>query len=272
MPILIDGHVHIYPVFPIDRFLDAAWHNFTRAAVENDLSHDATYVLALTENKGNDVFARLKQQADSSSSSFNFFSTGEPESLIASKGEIKLILIAGRQIISKENLELLSLLSTAKIEDHTLSLAELAATVAENGGLPVLPWGVGKWWGARGKVIGNLLNSSRDFPLFVGDNGNRPSFWPMPALLRHSQNMHIPLLSGSDPLPLSSHLNRPGSSGIIIPEGEVSDDQPAASLRRLLTGKNEAISFGRRAGTLQFIIDQFKVNLQKQLSTKLVNK
>lgn len=271
MPILIDGHVHIYPVFSIDRFFDAAWSNFNRAAAENGLSRNSTYVLALAESKENDAFTRFQQQTDSSSS-LTFLSTDEPESLIACKGEMKLVLVAGRQVISKENLELLSLLSTTRIEDHTLSLAKLAQTVVDNGGLPVLPWGAGKWWGKRGRVITNLLNSNRDYPLFVGDNGNRPAFWPEPAPLRQAQEMQIPLLSGSDPLPLSSHLNKPGSSGVFIADGELSEDRPAALLRELLSSSNKLVSFGHRAGGLQFIIDQFRVNLRKHFSSKPVNK
>ncbi len=277
MPILIDSHVHIQPDFPIDRFLDAAWDNFTRIADRNEISANLSYVLALTEGNGIDFFTSLKQQSHfpgdgapdiAVSSVYEFFQTAEPDSLIARKGERTIVLVAGRQIISKENIELLSLLCSFKIEDNTLSLADLAKTVVDKGGLPVLPWGVGKWWGARGRVVADLLHSVIDFPLFLGDNGNRPTFWPEPALLRQSRDMQIPVLSGSDPLPLASHLMRPGSYGVLLPDGELSKDYPVASLHKMLISGKEITGFGSRAGSLQFIIDQLRVNLRKQFARR----
>ncbi len=277
MPILIDSHVHIHPDFPIDRFLDAAWDNFTRITDHNELSGDLSCVLALTESSGIDIFAWLKQQshilddgaAESLVSSvYRFYRTAESDSLIARRDKRVIILFAGRQIISKENIELLSLLSSFKIKDHTLSLADLAKTVVDKGGIPVLPWGVGKWWGARGRTVAELLHSSRDYSLFLGDNGNRATFWSEPALLREARDMQIPLLSGSDPLPLASHLTRPGSYGTLFPDSILSKDQPIASLHKILVSEKEVIGFGYRAGSFQFIFDQLRINLRKQFSRR----
>jgi hypothetical protein len=277
MPILIDSHVHIHPDFPVDRFLDAAWDNFTRIADRNEMSGNLSYVLALTEGNGIDIFTSLKQQSRlpgdgapglAVSTVYEFFQTAEPDSLIARRGERTIVLVAGRQIIRKENIELLSLLCSFKIEDKTLSLADLAKTVVDKGGLPVLPWGVGKWWGARGRVVAALLHSAIDFPLFLGDNGNRPTFWPEPALLRQSRDMQIPVLSGSDPLPLASHLMRSGSYGVLLPDGELFKDYPVASLHKMLISGKEITGFGSRAGSLQFIIDQLRVNLRKRFARR----
>ena len=228
-------------------------------------------VLALTESKGCDVFGEFAEDAIllendskglSSASSWRFYRTSESESLIVCKGEAKLVLIAGRQIISKESVELLSLFCSLKVEDRTLSLAELAQLVADKGGLPVLPWGVGKWWGARGRVVSGLMNSNVIYPFFLADSGNRPTFWPKPALLRQACDMQIPVLSGSDPLPIASHEIRPGSSGVVLADSELSREYPGAYLRKLLVSKKEIVSFGGRTGSLPFIIDQLRMNLR----------
>lgn len=272
MPIYIDGHVHIYPEFPIDQFLEAAWRNFVRVGDSSGISGNQHYVLALTEGKGVDVFAEFKQQAvpvedgleeQGLSSSWSFYRTGEPDSLIARKGKASLVLVAGQQIISRENIEFLSLISPFKVEDHTLNLADLARAIAGNGGLPIIPWGVGKWLGARGKVVESLLHSSRDYILFLGDNGNRPAFWPESSLIRQARDLHCPILSGSDPLPLISHLTRPGSFGGLLRQAELSMQHPAASLRELLIDEKDITGFGGCTGFFQFVIDQLRIKIRK---------
>lgn len=236
-----------------------------------------TYVLALAESEGCDVFTNLAQQADTadensdirkSQNLFTYHNTLEPHSLIVRKDDKALVLIAGRQIVSKENIELLSLFCPIKIEDKTLGLTDLIKAVAHNGGLPIVPWGVGKWLGARGRIVANLLSSSHDCPLFLGDNGNRPSFLPEPALLQQACTQGVPILSGSDPLPLSSHSLRPGSSGSLLAQGDVSKDRPAESLGRLLVKvkPDEIRGFGTGSPFLQFASDQLRINLRKQLS------
>ena len=277
MPILIDGHVHIHPEFSLDHFFSAAWTNFSRAAESNRAPGKLNYVLALTEGEGCDVFATLKEQALSSAhaskdsqtaTSWNFFQTTESDSLIVRKDEAAMLLVAGRQLVSKENIELLSLLSSVSIKDRSLPLDDLARAVADNGGLPVVPWGVGKWFAKRGKVVEHLLHGNHDYPLFFGDNGNRPLFWPEPTLLKQARDLHVPVLSGSDPLPLPSHTSRPGSFGALFMEDDLSTDTPLDSLRKLLTGKNEITGFGRGTGSFQFIVDQLQINLRKQLGRK----
>ncbi len=276
MPILIDSHIHIYPGFSVDRFLDAAWDNFNRAAGEAGLLNVTDYVLLLTEGKDSDVFSELKEEAISpenysghiaDSSSFSFLRTAEPESLVACKDKVRIVLIAGRQIISLENIEVLSLFSSIKVEDRTLSLTDLAQFIADQDGLPVLPWGVGKWWGTRGKVVTDFIHSSYDHPLFLADNGNRPAFWLEPALLRQARNMGIPILSGSDPLPLASHVNRPGCCGVVLPDGELSNEYPAECMRKLLVSEKKIVLFGDRRGSLQFTIDQLRINLWNRIKS-----
>jgi len=279
MPIFIDAHVHIHPDFSLKRFFSAALDNFSAAATKQGVHGNSTYVLALTEGMDCDVFSRLQQQAispedvsarQSESDSLVFHKTAEDNSLIVQKGSQNIFLIAGRQLISKDNIELLSLFNPLKIKDRTRNLTELAQTVTDNGGLAVVPWGVGKWLGTRGKVVESLLTSALEYPLSFGDNGNRPLLWPEPSLLKQAREAGVILLSGSDPLPLASHVERPASSGTFIHHENLSFQHPATSLKEILTtamADNLALEpFGCRIGSFQFLRDQLWINLRKRMS------
>ena len=56
----------------------------------------------------------------------------------------KLILIAGRQMITKENLEFLALVTNEKF-DNGKPIKDLIIEVLKAESIPVIPWGVGKW-------------------------------------------------------------------------------------------------------------------------------
>lgn len=274
MAILIDAHVHIHSVFSIEEFFSSAWKNFSLAAEKNDISGSIDFVLALSEGAGCDVFSSLKKQAKplpeasnhpSSTTSWEIYRTVEPDSLIIRKDIASMYLVAGKQLVSKEKIEVLSLFSSIEIEDRSLSLQDLVLAVFDKGGLAVVPWGVGKWFGKRGKIVERLLTTKENSSLVAGDNGNRPAFWPFPTLLKTALDLGIPVLSGSDPLPLISHVSRPGSFGAILMEDELSSKTPIDSLRRIFANTHEITGFGNGVGPFQFIIDQLQVNLRKQM-------
>ena len=269
MSIFIDAHVHLYSEFSLDRFFAAAFNNFAKAAAKQSGAENAQYVLALTEGGAYDVFSDLYRKKIVLDDSFVVQKTSESNSLLISREKTTLILIAGRQLVSTENIELLSLFSPIKIEDKTLSLNHLAVAVSDNNGLPVVPWGVGKWFGSRGKVVADLLKNGCDCPLFFADNGNRPLLWPEPALLRLASESGIPLLSGSDPLPLASHETHPASFGSFIRDGQISMECPAATLKQLLLdpeqGSLNLEPFGCRTRSLKFVSDQLRINLRNRL-------
>ncbi len=272
MPILIDGHIHIHPSVNIDILLDAAWQNFT--SVITQLFPESTsysYVLLLAEGKKNNIFQEIchlaKISSGNTSQTWHFERTAEDNSIFAIQEEKKILLVAGRQLISSEKLELLSLFSPQLFPDYEYSLNELASRVTRDGGLPVLAWGVGKWLGYRGKVIQSFINQPSVSLFFVGDNGNRPVFWPYPKLLASSEKNGIPSIAGSDPLPIVKHEQRAGSYGTAVKSNILSVNHPAAELRQLLISTKEFIPFGKRVGYIQFFKDQVLVNLQKRLGS-----
>jgi len=263
MTIIIDAHVHIYPEFSIDCFFEAGFRNFSKIGAGKGLSETSDYVLFLTEGGEHNVFGDLCKRAESDAlkagGGLCFLKTEESETIIVKKNSQCIYVFSGRQYVSNENVELLALFSKQHIEDKSLSLADLCQAVVNDGGIAVLPWGVGKWLGKRGAVVKNLIDSSCDIPIFLGDNGNRPLFWPTPSLLRYARKKQIPILSGSDPLPLLSHCNRVASSGTILLHGELSKVKPAASLRKQLNCIQDSIEFGSRMKGIRFLCDQLQL-------------
>jgi hypothetical protein len=280
MAIFWDAHVHIYPNFGLSALLDAAAENFDRAAVRAGGAPGAEIdrVLLLAEAGALDVFGHLSQaagrnpDAGPADAEWVFSPTREPQSIVAQKGEgPKLYLVAGRQLISAEEIELLALGCGEKFDDRLFSLPELALRVADRGGIPVLPWGVGKWTGRRGRVVQRFLDSPPACFHAFGDNGNRPLFWPMPPLLERARREKRPILSGSDPLPLADQDRRAGSFGGWIHESEggaakLDPDRPAAALTAMFRGGGPWGEFGRGAGPIRFLRDQTRMQARKRFS------
>lgn len=270
MSILIDGHIHIHPAVDLDGLLDSAWENFSRIRQEKSPSPVAcSFVLLLAEGRKNDVFSRLMEKAQQAGSKdvqhWIVTSTAESNSVLAIQAEKKIILIAGRQLISREKLELLSLFCPKIFSDNRYPLKELAKLVTDAGGLPLLAWGVGKWMGKREKVIEDFL-AHPPVPVFlVGDNGNRPIFWSYPKVLSRAEHQGVPSLAGSDPLPLAHHEQRAGSYGGRMEGVTLGDDHPAHELQMMLVSGNKIIPYGQRVGLFQFMSDQVRVNVQKRL-------
>ena len=268
MSILIDAHIHIHPTVNLERLLDAAWNNFHSA--QKQLFPDAlhcSFVLMLAEGKKNNVFSKLYELAETSAEkqegAWSFVSTEEEESVIAVRQKRQIVLIAGRQLISSEKLELLSLFSPRIFPDNTYSLNELATLVTNEGGIPLLAWGVGKWLGNRGKVVKQFIQEPPVPQFFVGDNGNRPVFWPYPEILAQAEKQEILSLAGSDPLPITNHEQRAGTYGVGLDGHTLQVEKPASELRQFLFSKKTLIPFGQKANCFQFFKDQVLVNTQK---------
>jgi hypothetical protein len=270
MPVFWDAHVHIHSVFDPDALLDAALENFDRAAARVGADGDRDAVLMLSESAGQDAFGAWSRRADGESGEgagrWRFFRTEEPCALSARNAANRTLhLVAGRQIVSAEGIEVLSPGCADIVEDRVLPLAELAREVARRGGLPVLPWGVGKWLGKRGREVRRFVEASPDFAFALGDNGNRPFFWPEPSLLVAARRQSIPVVSGSDPLPLADHSRRAGSFGGWSADGRLDERRPMRSLRNLFADPGNLRPFGQAAGFFRFFRDQLRIQARNRL-------
>jgi hypothetical protein len=173
------------------------------------------------------------------------------------------VIIAGRQVITADRLEVL-VLGAADALANGAVLEQVIDDAAMQQALAVLPWGLGKWVGRRGARVAALLSGPRDRRFFVGDNGGRPRCSPTPRLLRQAVSRGIWNLPGSDPLPLPNEARRAGSHGFVVP-GPVDFDRPFAQIREFLDHTSAQPSiFGERAALLNFARSQAALRWRKR--------
>jgi len=228
--ILCDAHVHVYPGADVSGLLDAAAQNFKQAAARLG-AREWRGVLMLTEVAGVDWFGSVAGAAGGCEvGAWRVTrSPAEPISLQANASGASMTIVAGRQIVTAERLEVHALGTCAHIADGADIHVTLDA-VRQTGALVVLPWGVGKWLGTRGRLVEAVFRSQAALNVYAADNGGRPAFWPE----RRFELLHDrPLLRGSDPLPLPGEEYRVGGFGSWF-AGSLSADTPAASLRALV--------------------------------------
>lgn len=258
--LLVDAHVHVHSCFDRDAFLDAALANFDRGAAELAISGRFLGCLLLAETAGEHWFRRLR---DSAARTWTFEPTAEAGSYFARHQDGgRLLLVAGRQVRTREGLEVLALVSTDEFPDG-LPLADALARVRWSGAVPVLPWGLGKWWFYRGGLVESVLGRREWQRVFLGDNAGRPRFAGPPWLFRQAAARGVPVLPGSDPLPLPQHVDRAGCAGFRL-EVELEADRPAESLRRRLRSLGvQPLTFGRGVGLAELVRDQVALRLQR---------
>ncbi|MDW7772674.1 MAG: hypothetical protein SCH71_07260 [Desulfobulbaceae bacterium] len=238
--LLIDAHVHIYNCFDPAALFSAAARNFRIRARRMGVETSSSFILLLTEKQEDNRFAALSGEASdiggpgSGPESWQISMTAEKECLVLTGNDHdKIFLIAGRQTVSREGLEVLALLTGAEFDDG-LPASSLIKKIRDAGGVPVIPWAFGKWSGVRGRVLRRLLEMSGD-DFFLGDNGGRPSCLPVPGLLRREKERGRAVISGSDPLPLPGEESRVGSFGIYVDAG-LDAAAPVRQLKSLLAG------------------------------------
>ncbi|MBT8360358.1 MAG: hypothetical protein KJO32_05340, partial [Deltaproteobacteria bacterium] len=114
----------------------------------------------------------------------------------------------------------------------------------------------------------HYISTKHDFPVILGDNGNRPLFWPSPRQFSMAAQMKCGFISGSDPLPLAGHDQRVGTHGCWIAKQQLSRRSPVEDLKKLVTLPDCLSCYGKKTGAFQFFRDQLLLNLKKQLSRK----
>jgi hypothetical protein len=270
--VLVDGHVHLHECFDIARAFDAVAANFAAAAralaresawVTDPSAYDA--VLCLVECRGQRFLdgVRTRRTGRVWRGRHGFWEAEqgcEPETLVVRRGSTRLNLVAGRQAVTRERLEVLAIGTTAPLSDGQPIETTLAA-VREAGAAAVLPWGVGKWLGARGAIVARVLAEPEWQHVFLGDNGNRLAFGPEPAPLAAARRAGRPILPGSDPLPLAGEEARVGAYGFAV---DVALDplRPAAALLALLKSGSPLVVFGRREAFARFVGNQLALRLK----------
>ncbi|NNF13884.1 MAG: hypothetical protein HKN72_11705 [Gemmatimonadetes bacterium] len=261
--LLVDGHVHFHPCFEVGDFLQAAASNFAAARAEKGLA-EAVGCLMLTENSWRHDFRAFSEgYIARAAPEWTVNPTQEDCSLLARRddGE-QLVFVAGRQLVTFERLEVLALGTMSEYPDG-LPAKEAAAVVASSEALAVMPWGFGKWTGRRGRIVQDMLTSPGAERLFVGDNGGRPGVGLRPPLFSLAERRNIPILRGSDPLPLPAEVAKPGRFGFVL-ENSADLESPAAAIKRALRTRIQPEGYGRLEHLTTFARRQIGLRLRKQ--------
>ncbi len=184
----------------------------------------------------------------------------EDEDAIVLKGNagIPLVLIAGRQIISEERVEVLALGRDLDIQDG-FALRETLEQVLDADAVPCLPWSPGKWLSARGKLVRDSLQQFSARELLLGDIAMRPKLMPCPAIMNDGLRRGFRVICGSDPLPVKGEENMIASYMSAF-EAEFDSSEPARFMRALLrNGEPQALpAFGGQSSLWQFFSRQLR--------------
>lgn len=267
-PVLIDTHVHLYDCFDRVAFFDGAYRNFQAAAQALGLPGDTPGYLMLAETARDHAFESLISQHELDGGRWRFHPAQEGCSLVAAlDGRDVLTVIAGRQVVIREGLEVLALCCNEQFADG-LDVEHTIEQVIEAGGLPVLPYGVGKWSGARGMRVDKLLDGPLGSRLLLGDNAGRLSIGDEPRQFAEARKRGIWVLPGTDPLPFAGQAARVGSYGMLL-TGDIDRDKPAASIKHLIqTADTQPSAYGRTDGLIHFLIKQIGMQVRKRMAKK----
>lgn len=265
--ILVDGHVHFHRGCAVETFLSNAVTNMTRIGRAGDVATVSGFVLAMTEVEGEDGFYRLRREIARSDTSWSVHDTAEASSLRFERDGLSVVALRGWQLRTAESLEVLAIAPEVRPEDGLTVRATIEA-VRQVGGIPIVPWGFGKWAGRRGRALRRLLETAGQDAFFLGDNANRRASSRWPRLFRMAQDRGLRLLPGSDPLPLAGECLAVGRAGFTVQE-ELDLHRPAAQLKAFLRDTSRPIhTFGVFETTPRFLRNQLRMQLLKRTLTQ----
>jgi hypothetical protein len=261
--ILLDTHVHLYQPGELQGLLDAVHRHFHRwTAAAGRRPSESHWGLCLLEARTPGILAELARQVrrlpgPDAAGPWRLEATGEDLRLKARHHSgAGITLFLGRQMVTRERLEVLSLGALPEMPAPQTLEATLAATVAA-GGIAVIPWSPGKWLGPRGQAVARLVRETRQAPPFcLGDICSRPRLPGWPSPFREARRRGIRVLAGSDPLPLPGGWAKAGRYATRI-DTPWQGDLTLAQLKQLLAPEGPNLQpVGTRLGLAAFLREQ----------------
>jgi hypothetical protein len=281
--LLADGHVHFHRCFTWPAFLEAATVNLARARARLGLAADVPACLMLTESAGVSAYRVLSREPSAlRSSGWHVGSTDEACSLVVSRrralphGHLCLessrreaiIVVAGRQIVTAERLEVLALALGDEVPDGR-PCREVLREVTDRGALAVIPWGVGKWLGRRGRLVRDLIAGGCEVPFCLGDNGGRAGAMGRPSLFDVAERSGVPVLAGSDPLPMPEQVCRVGSYGFVLGDWQATSRPAAKVTAKLRELRGSPPAFGELASIPTMVRAQLALRWQRAVRSEV---
>jgi len=193
---LLDTHLHLYPTYDLSHAFNTLLDRST------GLGEQVSRAACLAERHDCQYFERLRD-GDIKLDGFVLECPEENEiSLIRDKDGLSLAVLPGRQVITRENIEILALACPEMIDDGQPAL-DIIFQLNQLNRIPVLTWSPGKWFGKRGELVKRLINELDKQDFLIGDTTLRPYGWPTPRLMKRAQDIGFAIVAGSDPLPFS---------------------------------------------------------------------
>ncbi len=196
MQAILDTHLHLYPEYDIEKafqfFLNRTHCDDAQILKIACLAerHDCHYFDALANGK-------------KILNNYEIEIVSDKELKVSSKdGNDYFHLLAGRQVISAENIEVLALCCDQDIADG-LNAEDIIAQCKQKDAAPVVAWSPGKWFTKRGKLVQSLLDNYSPSDFLLGDTSLRPIGWGIPWLMRRAKTKGFRVVAGSDPLPFN---------------------------------------------------------------------
>lgn len=257
----LDAHAHIYPFHDVPRLLLAALDRMPRVD-PTDLR-----VLCLAERADCSFFQALAQD--------EIRLPGDRWRIAAwdAAGAVKirhlpdhrdLWILAGRQIVSSERIEVCSLFCDDPIADGQPA-REIVRAILAAGGLPALDWAPGKWLFGRGQLVRKLVAEFPPAQLILVDTSLRPFGWPAPRLYAAARRQGRAVLAGSDPLPFAGEEDLAGSYHCTFQIPPLADSaRIVAPLKAALTSGAPPIAFGGQRGSPFAVLRRLRRNAQEK--------
>ena len=243
---ILDTHLHLYPCYDPARAFECF--------LDNTLAQDphAKRIACLAERFDCDYFGALSR-SDIVLEGFSVLEILRGEiRMRRERDQAELSIVPGRQIISREKIEVLALGCPEAISDGQPAL-DLVYQINHLGHVPVLPWSPGKWFGERGKLIRRLITELQPGDFLIGDTPLRPYGWPLPQLMKLAAERGFTIVAGSDPLPFGGEEKWLGAYHSVV------DADPELSAEELLhalkAGETDlqCRSAGRRSNALTLL-------------------
>ena len=259
--IAIDAHTHIYSEIHAENTLANGGENLKQL-----VEPGASTVCFLCDPVGSDIFSRLRDLSDPDCRAANRAGcsvsiTSESTSLTVSNGtEAGVVVIRGQQLVSSEKLEVLAIGHTANLTTGR-PLHKMLDEARAAGAHIIVPWGAGKWMGARGRLVSEMLKREAFPGLHIGDNGGRPAVWRVPQF-RLAAERGIKIISGSDALPIAGDERRIGTYGTVI-DRQLDTSSPWQSIASFLADPNvQPETIGSNLRFSRFLLLQSKLRFK----------
>ena len=260
----IDMHVHFYGCYNYARWVKAISQNLARGSGKGG----EVYAVVLTEGLNCDYFSKISNGiVKAEEVSMTVIDEPAGKSLkLCHKGEPPFFLFPGRQVCTKEKIEIIGWLISEQIPSGRPA-EEVIQMILEKGGFPAINWAPGKWIFKRGRIIKQLIDKFEKKPIFICDTAIRPSsgMIDMPVLMRYAQQRGIPVAAGSDPFPIYGEERRAGCYKSRL-KGKLDEKKPTSSLAAILAScRRDIENIGVRNSWFLTFVLLFRLSLVKCL-------